>query len=383
MLRALRTAGPLTRHDLSERLGIKRTTLSEVTSRLIRAGAVRTTRPRPVQGTGRGRPAELLCLDPGAGQYLGLDFGHQRVHAVVVNASHEVIAAGERGYPESSSLDERLQIAFSLVDALTAETGASLACLHSIGIGVPGPYTGLRLDQGPVPDREARPWGAGTRWRKEVSERVQARFQAPVLVDNNVRFAGLAESCWDRGTFADNMIFLKLSDGVGGALVVAEQLIRGTNGFGGELGHITIDPHGDSCRCGKRGCLETIAASWAILRRARAKGLAAGSLADLRAELDQGNPLAEEVVHEVGGAIGHVLGLACIVLNPAEIIVGGEACEVIPELLVHANATIQKELLPINETRPEVRGARLGPSAGALGAVAALLRNPVPRNERS
>lgn len=381
MLRALRTNGPLTRHDLSERLGIKRTTLSEVTSHLIRIGAVRTTRPRPAKG--RGRPAELLCLEPGSGQYLGLDFGHQRVHAVIVNASHEVIAAGERGYPESSSLDERLQIAFGLVDSLVAETGASLACLHSIGIGVPGPYTDARLEQNPAPDRTVRLWGAGTRWRKSVSERVQERFQASVLVDNNVRFAGLAESCWDRGTIVDNMVFLKLSDGVGGALVITEQLVRGANGFSGELGHITIDPQGDSCRCGKRGCLETIAASWAILRRAQAKGLAVGSLTDLRAELDRGSALAEEVVREVGGTIGHVLGLACIVLNPAEIIVGGEAAEILPELLVHASATIQKELLPVNETRPEVRRARLGSLAGALGAVAALLHTPSPRYERS
>ena len=383
VLQVLRETGPLTRRDLGERLGVKRATLSEVTSRLIKAGAIRTLSSRRERSQGRGRPAELLCLVPQAGQYLGLDFGHSRVSAVIVNASHEVIADGERSYSARCGLNHRLQIAFDLVDELSSRTGATLVSLHSIGIGVPGPYTEVPLTQATTPRREVRPWGAGAQWKREVLERVEARFNAPVVVDNNVRFAGLAESCWDRSTPSDNLVFLKLSDGVGGALVVAERLVTGENGFGGELGHVTIDAAGEACRCGKRGCLETIAATWAILRAARARGLAVESLADLRTHLDRGNPAADEVVREVGDAIGRVLGIVCIVVNPAEIVVGGDAAEALPELLFYAGAAIQAELLPVNETRPSLRRARLGSKAGALGAVTALFHMSPVIQERS
>lgn len=383
VLQLLRTTGPLTRLDLSDRLGIKRTTLSEVTSRLIRSGAVRTIDARRDQPRGRGRPAELLCLDPGAGQYLGLDFSHHRVHAVIVNASHEVIAHGERDYSKQSSLDHRLRTAFALVDELAAQTGATLTSLHAVGIGVPGPYTDIPLEQRATVDRCIRPWGVGIQWKRAVVEQVRTRFRSPVIMDNNVRFAGLAEACWERNTISDNLVFLKVSDGVGGALVVGEQLICGENGFGGELGHITIDPTGAPCRCGKRGCLETIAATWAILDLARQRGLPVHALGELRTALDRGNSTAEGVIQEVGNTIGRVLGIACIVLNPAEIVIGGDCAEILPELLVYASAAIQAELLPINETQPRVRRARLGSKAGALGAVAAVLHNPVTTYERS
>lgn len=379
VLATLRETGPLARAELAERLNLKRTTLSEATSGLIRSGAIRTIPATRNRRLGRGRPAALLCLDPDAGQYLGLDFGHQRVYVAIVNASHDIIASGSRRYSDDSPLDDRLRAAFDLVDDLTAETGATLTSLRGIGIGVPGPYTDVSLDPSAPTSVGTRPWGAGARWKQAVLQRVQDRFGVPVVVDNNVRFAALAEAWWDRGAASDNAVFLKLSDGVGGAIVFSGHPVTGANGFGGELGHVTAEPQGVACRCGKHGCLETVAASWAIVRRAREAGLDVTTLVDLRAALDRGDAIATDVVAYVGTAIGRVLGLACIVLNPAEIVIGGEGPETLPELLRHAEAAIRAELMPVNETRPSVRRARLGDQAGALGAVTALLHAPTQK----
>lgn len=375
VLTVLRESGPLRRSELADRLGMKRTTLSEITSTLLASGALRTlslSRPR----AGRGRPATLLALAPDAGQYLGIDFGHRRVQVVIVNASHEIIADGVRRYDDDTPLDARLRAAFSLVEDLTAASGASLSSLQGIGIGVPGPYTAVALDDGAPTAQDVRPWGAGAHWKRSVLERVRDRFGVPVVVDNNVRFAALAEAWWDRTSVGEDAIYLRLSDGIGGAIVLGGRTVRGANGFGGELGHVTVDPTGIRCRCGKRGCLETVASVWAIVNLAREAGLVVDGLADLRAALDAGDAVAGTVVREVGTAVGRVLGLACIVLNPTEVVVGGESAEHLPELLVHASAAMSSELLPVNETRPLLRLARLGEQAGALGAVTAVLHAP-------
>lgn len=365
VLAALRAHGALSRSDLAKRVGLSRTTLSEITASLLQRGAIIVADTDAAVRAGSGRPAERLALDPASGQFLGVDFGHRRVHVAVADASHEVIASGLERYVDDVPWAERLSVAFDLIDRLSRETGVHYGALQAIGIGVPGPYTGARAGTPAVS------------WKKQLApDGVDAafaeRFDAPVFVDNNTRLAALAEAI-TRPDAVDNLIYLRLSDGVGGGLVVSGRLVSGALGFAGELGHVTADPAGAPCRCGKRGCLETIASVPAILAACRKRGVSVETLDDLAEAVAKGDPAVDVLLREVGSTVGRVLGAAAMTLNPREVVIGGEIVRIAPVLVEQAAATLRYELYPIPSDQPiVVRGAQLRDSDGALGAIAAI-----------
>ena len=310
VLSALRTHGALSRNELARRTGLSRTTLSEIGSELLRRGAIVVADTDAATRSGSGRPAERLALDPASGQFLGVDFGHRRVHVAAADASHDVIAQAVDRYPEDTPWEERIERAFALIQRMSDETGVHFGALQGIGIGVPGPYTNTN---GEVP---------AVSWKKlpapvGVDVAFSTRFGAPVVVDNNTRLAALAEAIAGPDA-VDNLVYLRLSDGVGGGLVVAGRLVTGSRGFAGEIGHITADPQGIPCRCGKRGCLETVASASAILRACRDAGADVDSIEALGRAVAKGDPVVDRVVRQVGTTIGHVLGGVAMTLNPRE-----------------------------------------------------------------
>jgi predicted NBD/HSP70 family sugar kinase len=367
ILRALREHGALSRGELARVVGLSRTTLSEITSSLLSRRAVVIINTDAAERAGSGRPAERLALDPASGQFLGVDFGHRRVHVVVADASHDVVASGFDRYENGANWKTRLDVAFDLIDRLSSTTGVHYGSLQAIGIGVPGPFTGGRSGTG----------STGVAWNNQmapdgVDTAFGERFGAPVIVDNNTRLAALAEAIASQGEKVSDLIYVRLSDGVGGGLVVAGRLVTGARGFAGELGHVTADPSGRMCRCGKRGCLETIASVPAILRACRERGVDVHTLDDLNAASLKHDPKVHEVFREVGATVGRVLGSAAMTLNPEAIVIGGEIIRIAPVIVEQAAATLRYELYSIPTSAPVVRAAVLADNDGALGAIAAI-----------
>ncbi|GHJ42801.1 transcriptional regulator [Catellatospora sp. TT07R-123] len=356
VLRVLQQTGALSRGEIAERVGLSRTTVSDITSDLLERGAITVVDTDAADRTGSGRPAELLALDPGSGQFMGVDFGHRRVHIAVADAAHEVIAAGTAHYPQEAPWAERCDAALRLVERLTAETGVHYGALQAIAVGLPGWGNRLSADS--------------------VAATFRARFGAPVTVDNHVRYAGLAEAARSSTDTAQNLIYLRLSDGVGGGLVVGGRLVRGADGHAGEFGHVTVAGEaGALCRCGKRGCVETIASVPAVLARCRELGVPLENLDDLRAAVAIAQPTVERVLREAGTAVGRVLGAAAMTLNPSEIVLGGEMVTIAPALLQQVASTITYELSWLPDAAPVVRASTLADSGGALGAITALFHD--------
>lgn len=371
VLQALREHGALSRTQIAEVIGLSRTTLSDITSHLLERGAIVVVDTDAETRAGRGRPAERLALDPASGQFMGVDFGHRRVHVAVADASHEIVASGSARYAEDVAWPVRLQVAFELIDRMSAESGVHYGALQGVGIGVTGPYP----DE---PVREDVPHGAAAAefHRASVDEAFGARFGAPVVVDNNSRLAALAEASFGDGA-VEHLLYVRLSDGVGGGLVVGGKLVRGSTGQAGELGHVTVRPRGPVCRCGKNGCLETVASVPAVLAAVRAEGLPVHDLDDLAAAVARAHPAADRVLRDAGAAVGHVLATVALAVNPAEIVVGGQIARVAPVILEQVRATMTYELFP-GGGAPTVRAAHLSDDDGALGALAALFhRSPL------
>ncbi|WP_104088065.1 ROK family transcriptional regulator [Cryobacterium sp. N19] len=364
VLRALSEHGSLSRSEISDYVGLSRTTLSEITTVLLERGAIVVAAVDSSERAGRGRPAARLAIDPGAGQLMGIDFGRRRVHVAVADASHEIIASGARGYDADSTWPERIRSAHDLLDQLSHDTGTHYGALQGVSIGYPGPLA-PNLPKADAASKDITP---GELVRSSFSR----RFGAPVLIDNNSRFAGLAEAIWGDGADTENLVYVRLSDGIGGGLVVGGRLVTGSGGFAGELGHVSVQSNGLQCRCGKRGCLETIASVPSILAGCQVKGVAIGSLEELRAAVAKADPIVDGVLRDAGDALGRVLGTVAVTLNPSQIVIGGEIVQIAPVILQQAIATITYELQPVPETAPTIRAAALGDDVGALGAIAAM-----------
>jgi predicted NBD/HSP70 family sugar kinase len=345
VLAILRDRGGLSRAQIADRSGLSRTTLSEITGDLLARGAIVVVTTDAGERAGSGRPAELLALDPRSGQFLGVDLGHNRARVAVADATHEIIASGVAGYSPLSDWPQRLAAGVDLVDRVAREQGVILAALQGIGVGVAGPY----------------PAGAS---RADVLTAFAARFSAPVIVDNNTRFAALAEA---GPTDARDLLYVRLADGIGGGLIVGGRLVAGAGGVAGEFGHVKVDPAGGVCRCGKRGCLETVAAVAPALAAAGVRDL--GELAARRDE-----PRVRAAMERVGAALGRVLADAALILNPEQIVIGGPLAHAAPAIVARAGAVIAAELVSGGGEGPLIRAARLGDDDGARGAIAACFR---------
>ncbi|GGT96067.1 ROK family transcriptional regulator [Actinomadura citrea] len=348
ILALLRARGPLSRAEIARSSGLSRSTLSEIVSALLERGAVVTA---TAEATGRrspGRPAELVTLNPAAGRTLGMDFGHRRVHVAVADAAQQVAATGTRSYARSTSWGRRVRIACNLVDSLRVDLGP----LTGVGVGVAGP----------VPrDRDGRPDGAA----RQVAEAVGEHFGVPVVADNNTRLAALAEAARGAGTGSSDVVYVRLSDGVGGGIVADGRLLRGAAGTAGEIGHVPVDAAGPPCGCGGHGCLEAYASVPAVLAACGGADLP-GALA----ALDAGDAAARAAFDRAGRALGLVLAGVCNTLAPERVVVGGELAAAGEAILGPAEEALRRHALPMVRADLRLSPASLGPEAGALGAIA-------------
>ncbi|WP_239133144.1 ROK family transcriptional regulator [Paractinoplanes durhamensis] len=323
VLAILRERGGLSRAQIAARSGLSRTTLSEITGDLLSRGAIVVVNTDAPRRAGSGRPAELLALDPRSGQFLGVDLGHTRVRVAVADAAHEIIASEVTPYPADSAWPQRLATGVALIERVARERGITLAALQGIGVGVAGPY----------------PAGAA---RADVQAAFAERFAAPIVVDNNTRFAALAEASLSE---ARDVLYIRLADGIGGGLVVGGRLVAGAGGMAGEFGHVKADPSGGLCRCGKRGCLETVAAVGPALAAAGVR-----DLDELTARRDE--PRVRAAMDRVADAVGRVLASAALILDPEQIVIGGPLAAAAPGIVTRVATAVAAELVAVRPGPP-------------------------------
>ncbi|MEV5749152.1 ROK family transcriptional regulator [Actinoallomurus sp. NPDC052308] len=363
VLGLLRAHGPLSRGELGKRCGLSRTTLYDILAGLLADGVVVTREAGPGIGADatprrRGRPAETLALNPAAGQAIGIDFARRAVHVAAVNVAHEIVGSAGEPHPADLPWPERVTIAARLIGTLTGGP-LRLSTLTAMGVGIVGPVVG-------PPDETAG--------SPPLENLLRERFGMPVLVDNNTRLAALAESIWGAAADHQDVLYLRLSHGVGGGLVTGGSLHRGAYGLSGEFGHIPVHPaDGARCECGGVGCLETVASVNAVLATYRAAGGQAEDLPDLAAAVQAGDTLALGVLREVGALIGTVLAGLSNAIGPEVIVVGGELTRLGAPLIEPIEEALAAHVMRISRHRVGLRRATLGDAGGALGGIALVL----------
>jgi predicted NBD/HSP70 family sugar kinase len=355
---ALRRHGAVSRSDLARLTGLSRSTVISLAGELQAHGLVVEQGQSAGERRGRGRPGVRLRLDPSAGVALGLDAGPHRVRVAVADLSSELLA--ERCValePGADALDAAAELAVAaLADARLDRDHVLGACL---ALAAP-----VEHDTGAVgAPLTARGW-AGPR----PGEALGKRLGTAVEVDNDANLEAVAEATLGAARGCENVVYVKVADGIGAGLILGGRLYRGASGLAGELGHVQVVDDGDLCRCGNRGCLGTVAASGPLvraLRRLHGPDLTVPALLELVAA---GDPGAQRVVADGGRAIGRVLAHLCDHVNPEAIVVGGELAAAAP-LLEGIRESVDRHALPAAAEAVRVLAASLGDRAGVLGAV--------------
>jgi predicted NBD/HSP70 family sugar kinase len=367
---ALRRRGTASRSDLARITGLSRTTVTTLVADLHTRGLVveePSDSPACRSETGsRGRRPAFLRLAPSAGAALGIDFGHRQLRVAVADLASNVLAERTIALDVDGEADSAIDAAAVLTEAVLAEAGIDRSQIIGAGVGIPGP-----IDQiaGTVASRTILPGWGGVSVKRKLGD----RLGLPVQVDNDANLGALGEVTYGAGRGLSDVIYVRLTSGIGSGLILGGRLHHGANGFAGELGHVQVRPEGIVCRCGNRGCLETVAAGdalLALLRPAHGDDLTVSDMLELAASGDLG---ARRVFNDAGRALGRVLADLCNHLNPAAIIVGGELSVALGPLLDGVIESVHRYAQPAVADAVEVRPGVLGDRAEVLGALALVI----------
>ncbi|MGC9529955.1 MAG: ROK family protein [Candidatus Bipolaricaulaceae bacterium] len=212
----------------------------------------------------------------------------------------------------------------------------------------------------------------------------EEQFGAPATVDNDANAGAVGEWAHGAGRGAGSLFYVTVSTGIGGGWVVGGRPFRGADGLAGEIGHLTVVPDGPMCTCGRRGCLEAVAAGPGIARRAgellaarpAARGplrralTAAGELtaAQVASAAEQGDAVARQALLEAATALGQALGTVTCLMNPELTVVGGGVAKSGEPFLQAVRSAARQYVLP--QARLTIVPAELGDQAPLWGAAA-------------
>lgn len=348
VLKTIYDAGTVSRAEVARLTGLTRPTVSALVAELIESGLVIETGQGPSAG---GKPPTLVTLDNDSRRLLALDLSGGEFRGALVNLRGEIdrrvaLPAGLRG-------EAALARVYELVESLLPAT----LPLLGIGVATPGlvaPRLGIVL----------RAVNLG--WADlPLGDLLAARYGRPVHVANDSHMAALAEYTFGVGRETPHLITIRVGQGIGAGVILDGRPFYG-DGFGaGEIGHVVIDPAGELCSCGNRGCLETTSSIRAILRRSAAAG---GPLTWDRfvAAVAARDPLAVGIAVtagcNLGAAVAHLIGA----YNVQTIVLAGRIADLGDTLINAVRAEMRRRVLPAMADATTIRYTSLGDRAGDI-----------------
>jgi glucokinase len=331
---------------------------------------------------------------------IGVDLGGTQIRTALLQGSRLLARVGELT-GENPTPERIIPRIYETINQVIFEAHVTLDQIAGIGVGAPGP---LNSRDGVV---FAPPNLQG--WTNvPLRDIMQSHFNKPTYIENDANAAALAEHMFGAGRGSQEMVYMTISTGIGGGIISNGQIMEGIFGTAGEIGHMTIDWHGERCNCGNIGCLESIASGTAIARRAN-QMIALGKGSDLlefalqnqqkqsgdpvldkprmqdtairitahtvALAAEAGIPAASEIIAQAAEGLG--VGLVNVVhlFNPELIILGGSVTKIGPRLLDPALHILQKRGMRVPRDSVRIVLAELGEDVGLVGAGALIYYN--------
>ncbi len=309
---------------------------------------------------------------------LGIDLGGTKILTAVIDAHGQVLGRDHSITPAALGPAAVLEAIARSAERAMDQSQRKITQMAAIGIGAPGPsnpQTGIIYTSPNLPGWEQLP----------IQQVLQERYEQEIFLINDANAAALAEHRFGAGLGTRNMIYLTISTGIGGGLILDGRLYTGAIGTAGELGHMTILADGPLCNCGNMGCWEALASGTALAREARRVvdhgtqtligSLVQGDSQKITARTvqdaaEQGDTVALDLVERTAQYLGIGLANLLNVFNPELIVMGGGLTNLGGRFLESAYATAKSRAYRIAWDAARFRLASLGRNSGVLGAAA-------------
>lgn len=302
---------------------------------------------------------------------LALDIGGTKIAAGVVDGNGQTHSFLTRPSRTELGVDAVLDDLFALGREAVDQSQLAWTSIAAVGIGCGGPLDaqrGILVAPPHLPGWHDVP----------VTALAERAYERPVMLENDATAAAAGEHRWGAGASVSNMVYLTLSTGVGGGVVIGGRLYRGSWGNGGELGHVTVDWHGRRCRgCGRRGCLEAYVSGTSIAERAQEAGLDLPTAESVAAAARAGDAAAVAVWDETVQALA--CGLISIVnlFEPELVVLGGGVTRSGDQLLAPVREAVREGAMRPAGDAVDVVISAFGDRVGVVGAAAIVYDRPV------
>ena len=356
VLHLIRTGEAVTRSDIGRVTGLSRPAVTLRVAELIDRGLVIEDTDGPSTG---GRPPARLVFNAAGGVVLVAALGARRTQVAVCDLAGEVLARTDLEIDVEKGPGTVLPLIMDIWHELLGDRPA--AAVKGVGMGVPAT---VEFAAGRTESVRIMATWTGV----AIPPIIQRRFPVPVFVDNDVNVIAMGEY---RTGYADqlgDLLFVKVSTRVGAGVISGGTIMRGALGAAGEIGHIPVrDGGGVLCRCGNIDCVDSVASATAIVRDLRATGRDVTTLPDALALVRAGDAQTMAVVRRAGRLLGEVIASAVNLLNPAVVVLGGDAVEIFQPMVSAVREAVHSRSTALATRSLRIERSRLGPTAGIVG----------------
>ena len=307
---------------------------------------------------------------------LSIDLGGTNIRAALVSAEGELLAKKYHPTLADKGPEAVIERIHSAIERILKSMGLSPSQLGGISVASAG---AINVREGLVTSSPNLPG-----WRDvPLREIVEKRHGVPAILVNDANAAAVGEHHCGAGRGMSNLVYITVSTGIGGGIIIDGRLYSGECGAAGEIGHMTIDVNGPECVCGNVGCLEVLASGTAVAREAirRLCGGESSSLLEMvRGKIENitakevsiaarnGDSLAAQVIHQAATYLGVGMVNLVNIFNPGMIIVGGGLSKMGDLLLNPARQVVRERVFPLSAGAVSIVTAQLGDDAGLIGA---------------
>jgi N-acetylglucosamine repressor len=354
VLRTIFMSDSVSRAEVARITNLKNTTVSDVVSGLLLEGLVGEVGKGESLG---GKTPTLLSIVPDSRHMIGLNLSQSKFMGAIVNLRGEIKQRIEVTISNDNG-DNALKTVYQILDELTRNQNNNLI---GIGVGAPGL---INSREGIVINAVNLDWHD-----LELGKLLNQRYKKPVSILNDSQAIAIGEYVYNpKNKPEENYIVVNVNQGIGAGILINGKLFQGDGGGAGEIGHVVINENGESCRCGNRGCLETISSTRAVIQQ-----LKISSIEEAISAYNQNDSKTRQVVNNAAHYLGISLANMIGVLNIRKLVLTGEMVRFGEEWQKAVTSSMEESMLSRMSKETTIEIGKLGFDACILGAAAFLL----------
>ncbi|QFG01065.1 ROK family protein [Psychrobacillus glaciei] len=362
VLDKIKNNSPISRASVASQTGLNKGTVSSLVNDLLEEHLIYESGPGESSG---GRRPVMLLFNEKAGYSIGIDLGVNYLLGVLTDLKGNIYEEKEITFKNLSYKEMEEQL-FNAIDFLISSAPSSPHGIIGIGVGVPG-----------IVDKNGNVLLApNLNWKNvNLKATLHTKYNLPIIIENEANAGAYGEKEFGAGKDFDNVIYVSAGVGIGVGLILNGSLYKGSNGFSGELGHMTIQANGSRCRCGNEGCWELYASEQALIHKAETLDIPLSTYKEVDLEsllilAENGNKDVITLFEQTGDYLGIGINNIINIFNPQQVIIGNRLAFSKKWLEEPLNNRIASQALWFQQNDLQIDFSELSTRSTALGVAA-------------